>query len=310
MTGTKKNLARSCRTDGSDDKKQRLQPQEELPPTLQKQQEAERQPSQHPPVFHVWPAVLALLTASGQERQVVARVTASDHESDLGERVTASGHPDLPGRQGTRTLNDVTGSSQTTATRHTESGHGKTDIDPRIDTGLPAIESAHVESGSGPKTAPTREALSYPHEHHDPKIGSHERIKRGSEPPKAPTIPHIVERAARNGESQPRSVAGIKKDRCDRATYSSPAPEGASEARACSRATDNSPEALPPLSLDLNPAGGEEAPGTKNRVHTEPPTSTPDHLKGGKEKRKKAQLRNPRRSFRAGRSQRRRWNLA
>ena len=177
--------------------------------------------------------------------------------------MTASGHPDLPGRQGTRTLNDVTGSSQTTATRHTESGHGKTDIDSRIDTGLPAIESAHVESGSGPKTAPAREALSYPHEPHDPKIRSHERIKRGSEPPKAPTIPHVVERAARNGESQPRSVAGIKKDRCDRATHSSPAPEGASEARACSRATDNSPEALPPLSLDLNPAGGEEAPRDK-----------------------------------------------
>ena len=69
LTGTKKNLARSCRTDGSDDKKQRLLPQEELPPTLQKQQEAERQPPQHPPAFLVWPAVLALLTASGQERQ-------------------------------------------------------------------------------------------------------------------------------------------------------------------------------------------------------------------------------------------------
>ena len=60
---------------------------------------------------------------------------------------------------------------------HTESGHGKTVIDPRINTGLPVIESAHVESGSGPKTAPAREALSYPHAHHDPKIGNHERIK-------------------------------------------------------------------------------------------------------------------------------------
>ena len=161
LTGTKKNLARSCRTDGSDDKKQRLLPQEELPPTLQKQQEAERQPAQHPPAFHVWPAVLAPLTASGQERQVVARVTASDHESDLGERETASGHSDLPGGQGTRTLNYVTGSGQTTATGHTESGHGKTGINPRIDTGLPAIESAHVESGSGQKTATAREATAH-----------------------------------------------------------------------------------------------------------------------------------------------------
>ena len=157
MTGTKKNLARSCRTDGSDDKKQRLLPQEELPLTLQKQQEAERQPPQHPPAFLVWPAVWALPTASGQERQVVARVTASDHESDLGEHVTSSGHSDFPGGQGTRTLNDVTGSGQTTATGRTESGHGKTGID----TGLPAIESVHVESGSGQKTATAREATAH-----------------------------------------------------------------------------------------------------------------------------------------------------
>ena len=88
-------------------------------------------------------------------------MTASDHESDLGERVTASGHSDLPGGQGTRTLNDVTGSGQKTATGHTKRGHGKTGIDPRIDTGLPAIESAHVESGSGQKTATAREATAH-----------------------------------------------------------------------------------------------------------------------------------------------------
>ena len=104
---------------------------------------------------------MALLTASGQERQVVTRVTASDHESDLGERVTASGHSDLPGGQGTCTLNDVPGCGQTTTTKHTESGHGKTGIDLRIDTGLPANESAHVESGSGQKTATAREATTH-----------------------------------------------------------------------------------------------------------------------------------------------------
>ena len=75
--------------------------------------------------------------------------------------MTASRHSDLPGGQGTRTLNYVTGSGQKTATGHTESGHGKTGIDPRINTGLPAIESAHVESGSGQKTATTREATAH-----------------------------------------------------------------------------------------------------------------------------------------------------
>ena len=120
---------------------------------------------------------------------------------------------------------------------------------------------------------PTVNELSYPHEHHDPKIGNHERKKRGSDLPKASTIPHVVKRAARNGESQLRSVAGIKKDRCDRAPHPSPAPEGVSEARACSRATDNIPEALPPLSLDLNPAAGEEAPWDKK-----PGASRTSHL--------------------------------
>ena len=75
--------------------------------------------------------------------------------------MTASSHSDLPGGQGTRTLNDVNGSGQTTATGHTESSHGETGIDPRIDIGLPAIESAHVESGSGQKTDTAREATAH-----------------------------------------------------------------------------------------------------------------------------------------------------
>ena len=58
---------------------------------------------------------------------------------------------------------------------------------------------------------PTVNELSYPTVYHDPKIGNHERIKSGSDPPKSPTIPHVVEREARNGERQPKSVAGTKK---------------------------------------------------------------------------------------------------
>ena len=88
-------------------------------------------------------------------------MTASGHESDPGERVTASGHSDLPGGQGTRTLNDVTGSGQTTASGHTESGHGESSIDPRIDTSPPAIESVHVERGSGQKTTTACEATTH-----------------------------------------------------------------------------------------------------------------------------------------------------
>ena len=75
--------------------------------------------------------------------------------------MTASGHSDLPGWQGNAHADDVTGSGQTTATGHTESGHGETGIEPRIETGLPDIESAHVERGSGQKTATAREATAH-----------------------------------------------------------------------------------------------------------------------------------------------------
>ena len=50
--------------------------------------------------------------------------------------MTTSGHSDLPGEQGNAYADDVTGSGQKTATG----------IDPRIETGLPENESAHVES--------------------------------------------------------------------------------------------------------------------------------------------------------------------
>ena len=75
--------------------------------------------------------------------------------------MTASGHSDLPGGQGNAHADDVTGSGQMSATGHTESGHGETGFDPRIETGLPETESAHVERGSGQKTATARKATAH-----------------------------------------------------------------------------------------------------------------------------------------------------
>ena len=46
----------------------------------------------------------------------------------------------------------------------------------------------------------------------------------------------------------------------ERATPASPAPEGEGEAGASPPVPDESPEALPPLSLDRGRAGGEGAP--------------------------------------------------
>ena len=156
--------------------------------------------------------------------------------------MTASGHSDLPGGQGNAFANGATGSGQKTAT-----GHGETGIDSRIETSLSVTESFHAATSSGQKTATGHEKratwtmtgvdaldfltangkrrdsenygnvhgsysfvtwLSYPSVLLDPKIGNHGRITRGGETPKSPSIPHVVERAVRNGETQPRQRRG------------------------------------------------------------------------------------------------------
>ena len=116
-------------------------------------QEAERQRPPHPPGAHVWPAVLLPRPASGQEKQVIARLTASGHASDSGERAIANDRAAPPDRHGNAHAHGGSGSGQKTATAHAESGHGVTDIDPRIETRHDATESFHAESGSGQKTA-------------------------------------------------------------------------------------------------------------------------------------------------------------
>ena len=80
------------------------------------------------------PAVLLPRTASGQEKQVIARLTASGHASDSGERAIANDRAAPPDRHGNAHAHGGSGSGQKTATAHAESGHGVTNIDPRIET--------------------------------------------------------------------------------------------------------------------------------------------------------------------------------
>ena len=112
-------------------------------------QEAERQKPPHPPGAHVWPTVPLPRPASGQEKQVIARLTASDS----GERAIANDRAAPPDRHGDAHAHGGSGSGQKTATAHAESGHGVTDIDPRIETRHDATKSLHAESGSSQKTA-------------------------------------------------------------------------------------------------------------------------------------------------------------
>ena len=77
--------------------------------------------------------------------------------------------------------------------------------------------------------------------------------------------------------------------RCGRTTSPFPAPEGAKEAEAHSRAPDERPETLPPLSLDRGRAGGEEASRDAAQGASRDPFLLAALLKGGKKKRKKPQ---------------------
>ena len=98
---------------------------------------------------------------------------------------------------------------------------------------------------------------------HDPKNENHGRIIRGGKTTKSPSNSHVVERAVRIGERQRSQKRGKQKAYSERAAPTSPAPEGEGEEGARPRAPDNSPEAPPPLPLDRDRAGGEEAPPDK-----------------------------------------------
>ena len=156
-----KNLASSCKKQTGERQWTPLQHRRDARP-CSRPQEAERQRPPHPPGAHVWPAVLLPRPASGQEKQVIARMTASGHASDSGERAIASDSGERaiandraapPDRHGNAHAHGGSGSGQQTAPAHAESGHGVTDIDPRIETRHDATESFHAESGSGQKTA-------------------------------------------------------------------------------------------------------------------------------------------------------------
>ena len=114
-------------------------------------------------------------------------------------------------------------------------------------------ESEH--DGTGHESWPTESRRYNPSLFLEPKIRKHGRIENGSVPLKTLPTHHVAERAVMSGESQ-QQAGGV---RCERATSPSPAPKGAEEVEARSRAPDERPETLPPLSLDRGRAGGEES---------------------------------------------------
>ena len=133
--------------------------------------------------------------------------------------------------------------------------------------------------------------LSYPSVLLDPKIGNHERITRGSGPPKSLSIPHVIERAARNGERQPRKRSGQGKSAATEELPLLQLPkELEKRERARAQQTTVQRHSHPSRWAEIQREGRKPlGVGTQHQVHPETPTSSPAHLKGGKEKRKKSQ---------------------
>ena len=188
---------------------------------------------------------------------------------DRRERRGRSRGRELPGELGNEHAVDVIGSGQKTGTGHGESGlpenesvHVENGSDPKIATarGRTATEkttavdaldlltangkrSENENDGHGHESCPSVSVLSYPSVLLDPKIGNHGRIQSGSGPPKLLSVPHVVERAVRNGEKQPRKRS---RQGASAANKQPPAPEAAEEAEARSLATHERLETLPP----------------------------------------------------------------
>ena len=95
---------------------------------------------------------------------------------------------------------------------------------------------------------------------HDPKIENHGRITRGGKTTKSPSNSHVVECAVRIGERQRSRRRGKREST---ASGQFPLRPLLKEKEKRERAPDKSPEAPPPLALDLDRAGGEEAPPDK-----------------------------------------------
>ena len=145
-------------------------------------------------------------TGSGQK-------TATGHaESGHGE--TGINPRIETGHVATESFHAVTDSGQKTATSHCLSGHEK-----RATWTMTGVDALDLLTANGKRRESENYGdvhgsysfvtwLSYPSVLLDPKIGNHGRITRGGETPKSPSIPHVVERAVRNGERQPRQRRG------------------------------------------------------------------------------------------------------
>ena len=181
--------------------------------------------------------IVTHVTTSGHESDSRERVTASGHSDLSGGQGNASaddvigsgpknatghaesGHGETgidPRIENGLSVNEsfhaATDSGQKTAIGHGVSGHEK-----RATGTITVVVALDLFTANGKRRERENDGdvhrsysfvteLSYPSVLLDLKIGNHGRITRGSETPKALSIPHVIERAVRNGERQPRQL--------------------------------------------------------------------------------------------------------
>ena len=222
--------------------------------------------------------------------------------------MTASGHSDLPGGQGNAYADDVTGndprietglsvnesfhattgSGQKTATGHGVSGHEK-----RATGTMTVVVALYLLTANGERRESENDGdvhgsyssvteLSYPSVLLDPKIGNNGRIIRGGETPKSLSIPHVVERAARNVERQPRQRRGKGESDASGQLPLRPLPkEKGKRVRAHAHQTKVQRHSHPFRWTEIEREGREP-------LETQHPAS-PAHLTGGKKKKRTSQ---------------------
>ena len=241
-------------------------------------------------------------------------MTASGHASDSGERATASGHADLPSGQGNAYADGATGSGQQTTTGHcvtgidprietshveTESsqaasGSGQKTVtapgasghEKRAKRTMTEVDALDLLTANGKRSesenyGDVHESYSYvtwpsyPSLLLDPKIENHGRITRGGKTTKSPSNSHVVERAVRKGERQRSWRRGKRESTASGQLPLRPLPKEKEKRERALAPQTYSPEAPPPLLLDLDRAGGEEAPSDKNTRCTPRPLLLP-----------------------------------
>ena len=211
--------------------------------------------------------------ATGSGQQTTPRHATSGHGVIGIDPRIETGHVE------TESSHAASGSGPKTATAPGASGHEKRAK--RTMTGVDALDllTANGKRNESENYGDVHESYlyvawpSYPSLLLDPKIENHGRINtRWQDSEVSLEFPRRGTCGENWGET-PKSEAREKGVYSERAAPTPPAPEGEAEARP--RAPDDSPEAPPPLSLDLDRAGGEEAPPRQNTRCTLRPLPLP-----------------------------------